>query len=352
MNAVKISIIIPFYNEELLLTRCINSILSSNFSDYEIILINDGSTDCSISVVNFFIENHDNIFLINKLNSGVSDSRNIGISHSKGEYITFIDADDTINDDYLSKLYLNSIINGELFDIVVGGFTYNYSYANKPKVDCFSKDSFHGEIRDLDFIELEKSRVLNTVCNKLIRTTIIKSNKILFDTNLSAGEDTLFVYRCILLSMTISVSPYCGYNYWITGDGLYQRIYPFKMYESYINQLFDIKLQLISKFNFPEEEKTNYLRYLCANNIHSFLGYMTVSLQKKLTFADFIIYCNNLTRFIEEWISYIDFSHLSSKVNYILKKRFFILFLMWKSHSISKFVINRIKKIIIKLISK
>jgi glycosyltransferase involved in cell wall biosynthesis len=239
MNVVKISIIIPFYNEELLLPRCIKSILSSDFSDYEIILINDGSTDNSIAVVENFVENHDNIILINKLNSGVSDSRNAGILHSKGDYITFIDADDTINDDYLSQLYLNSNINGVLFDIVVCGFTYKYSYANKPKIDVSYKNNFQGEIRDLDIIELEKSRVLNTVYNKLIRTTIIKTNNILFDTNLSAGEDTLFVYRCILMSRSISVSPYCGYNYWITGDGLYQRIHPFKMYESYIDQLFD-----------------------------------------------------------------------------------------------------------------
>lgn len=194
--------------------------------------------------------------------------------------------------------------------------------------------------------------MLNTVCNKLIRATIIKSNNILFDTNLSAGEDTLFVYRCILMSRTISVSPYCGYNYWITGDGLYQRIYPFRMYESYIDQLFDIKLQLVSKINFTSEKNDNYLKYLCENKINSFIGYMTVSLQKQMTYADFIIFCNNLTVFIEEWISYIDLSHLSSRVTYILKKRFFILFLMWKTHSISKFVINKIKEIIIKLISK
>ncbi|MGL2995221.1 glycosyltransferase family 2 protein [Flavobacterium sp. TSSA_36] len=351
MNAVKISIIIPFYNEESLLPRCINSILDSSFLDYEIILINDGSTDNSAFVVEKFVNHHDNIFLINKFNTGVSESRNIGITHAKGDYITFVDADDTINDDYLSQLYSKSIVNGELLDIIVCGFTYNYSYANKRKINIFYKDKFEGRISDLDLIRLEESRVLNTVCNKLIRTEIIKSNNIFYDTKLSAGEDTLFIYKCMLSSKTISVFPYCGYNYWITGEGLYQRIHPFKMYESYINQLFTIKLQLLNNLNFSDEKNNNYLSYLCVNKINDYCSYMTVSLQKRMAYKVFVDHCKNFLVFLENCNCNMDYAHLSPKVNFMIKKNFIVLFILWKLESLYNYIKKSVKKLIIKIIS-
>jgi glycosyltransferase involved in cell wall biosynthesis len=298
MKEIDISIIIPFYNEEIYLQRCIESIIASDFSDYEIILINDGSKDNSVLIAEAYAKRFKNIQLINKENSGVSDSRNIGIYHAKGTYITFIDADDTIEKDYLSQLNNHSTTDGCTLDIIVCGFTYNYSYRKKKSIDIHYNEYFQGKISEIKIIDVENARVLNTIYNKLIRTSIIKTNNILFDTDLCAGEDSLFVYKCILHSETISIIPYCGYNYWITGDGLFQKIQPFGMYESFFEQIFNIKVKLINKLIYSSDENELYLKYLITDRINSFQYYMTRSLQKNMSLKDFKKHCKNLQSFI------------------------------------------------------
>ena len=103
-----LSIIIPIYNLELYIEKCLKSILNQDLpvNQYEIIVINDGSTDNSASIVSRLIKNNSNIKLINKTNGGVSSARNVGIQEAKGEYITFLDGDD-----YFVPNILSSILN-------------------------------------------------------------------------------------------------------------------------------------------------------------------------------------------------------------------------------------------------
>jgi glycosyltransferase involved in cell wall biosynthesis len=95
MNQPIISIIIPLYNTEKYIAETIQSVLNQTYINWELIVVNDGSTDNSTSIVTSFIEKDRRISLINKSNSGVSDTRNIGTEHAKGKYIAFLDADDT-----------------------------------------------------------------------------------------------------------------------------------------------------------------------------------------------------------------------------------------------------------------
>ena len=104
MTMYKISIIIPIYNASKYLKRCVDSILRQTRQDFELILVNDGSKDDSGEICQQYAENKSNIKYISKNNGGVSSARNIGIEHSCGEFICFVDADDWLEPNYIEKL--------------------------------------------------------------------------------------------------------------------------------------------------------------------------------------------------------------------------------------------------------
>ncbi len=134
-NNPQISIIVPVYNVKEYLKECLDSLLSQSFKNYEIVLVDDGSTDGSSEMCDSYSE--DSKFkIIHKANGGLSDARNRGISESKGKYITFVDSDDVISGDYLEKLYRAAII--EDADIVQGNYTEEYE--NLGEIDINSKN--------------------------------------------------------------------------------------------------------------------------------------------------------------------------------------------------------------------
>lgn len=112
----KISIIIPVYNVELYLSRCIESVLCQTYKNFELILINDGSTDNSLKICKLYQERDNRIKLIDKCNEGVSSARNEGLNIAQGEYITFVDSDDYIHEKYLEKLLF--VMNEKNCDMV------------------------------------------------------------------------------------------------------------------------------------------------------------------------------------------------------------------------------------------
>ncbi|MCG9533285.1 glycosyltransferase family 2 protein, partial [Providencia rettgeri] len=93
-----VSVIIPVYNTEIYLMKCINSIINQTLKDIEIIIVNDGSTDNSLAIIHSFSD--DRITVINKINGGLSSARNMGIAQAKGEYILHVDSDDWIDENY------------------------------------------------------------------------------------------------------------------------------------------------------------------------------------------------------------------------------------------------------------
>ena len=102
----KLSIIITVYNKEKYISRCIESALNQNIDNYEIIIVNDGSTDNSHNIIKKYVEKYpDKINYINKENGGVSSARNIGLKASKGEFITYIDGDDYANINSYDEVY-------------------------------------------------------------------------------------------------------------------------------------------------------------------------------------------------------------------------------------------------------
>ena len=129
MNRPLISIIIPVYNAESYIRRCLESVLSQTYKEIQVILVNDGSTDDTLSILEEYSRSDSRIQLINKDNSGVSKTRNIGIDISDGEYIGFVDADDYLEPEMYEKLY--NAIKKTAADVACCGYyqdfdTYKY----------------------------------------------------------------------------------------------------------------------------------------------------------------------------------------------------------------------------------
>lgn len=188
-NTPKISVIVPVYNSEKFLDKCIESILKQTLNDLELILINDGSTDKSGVICEKYKKADERVIYIEKENSGVSDSRNLGIDTSIGKYICFIDSDDYIKYNMMENLYRAT--EGE-FDLVISGMYFerinNDDWNN---IIPMYKANNREEIKK-GIPELFKSYLLYNPVGKLYKNNIIKKYNLRFDSSMSFGEDPVF----------------------------------------------------------------------------------------------------------------------------------------------------------------
>ena len=198
-----ISVIVPIYNAENYLDRCISSIVNQTYKNLEIILINDGSIDNSLEICEKWKEKDERIILINKENTGVSDTRNKGLDIATGKYISFVDGDDYIEIDMMEKLIKK--IKNENSKLIICG--YNYILKNNINSEVFE-----------NFKEFNKNEYLKNafkmdqrVWNKLFVRDII--NGLRFEKKISIGEDTLFLYNYLDKIDKISFIREKLYNY-------------------------------------------------------------------------------------------------------------------------------------------
>lgn len=168
---MKLSIIIPVYQAQDTLDRCIESILLQSFTDYEIILVDDGSTDeCPILCDNYTQKDH-RISVIHKQNGGLSDARNAGIRQAKGEYITFIDSDDAIQEETLQPLIDELLIHPDI-DVIEYPVKERIGHPTKEKLLTFYKKSYENNI---DYWLGEQAYNHAYAWNKIFRRTLFKN---------------------------------------------------------------------------------------------------------------------------------------------------------------------------------
>lgn len=180
----KVSIIVPVYNTEKYLEKCLNSLVKQSLDDTEIIIVNDGSIDNSEIIVNKFKQDYPNkIVYLKKENGGLSDARNYGLAYANSEYVGFVDSDDYVELNMFEKLY--TLAKEKNADLVECNFIWEYP--NKTKIDY----GFN-YLNKKDFFLF--GRVM--VCNKLFKTSIIKNNNIVFPKSLNY-EDIEFFYKLI-----------------------------------------------------------------------------------------------------------------------------------------------------------
>lgn len=185
------SVIVPVYNAAVFIERCVNSVLSQDFNDYELILVDDGSLDDSGYMCDKLALRDKRIKVVHQCNGGPSKARNAGIKVCVGKFITFIDSDD-----YVSKEYLSSFLMNDDIDIEIQGFTLTYQ-DGRDDVAIVPSSTFICSISEL-LEETEPNGLVRGPVCKLFKTSIIKEHDINFPNNLRYGEDAIFVKKYLL----------------------------------------------------------------------------------------------------------------------------------------------------------
>ena len=212
----KISVIIPVYNRETTILRCLDSLKSQTFDDYEIIIINDGSTDKSEELINEYSGNFRRFQYISIDNNGVSNARNIGILKSNGKYVTFLDSDDTYQENFLASMY-NQISINDADACFCGHFIVN-SYDEKKKAKIYFKKS------NL-LINYLKNKTTPNTNSWIIRRDILINKRLFFEVGNNLGEDMIFFTSLILVTKNINFVKAYLTNYYIsTEDSLSKKI--------------------------------------------------------------------------------------------------------------------------------
>lgn len=220
-----ISIIVPVYNAEKTLNRCVDSILRQTFQNFELLLINDGSTDKSGIICDEYAKQDSRVRTFHKQNEGVSVARNLGIIKSIGKYITFIDSDDEIVKDYLAILYKNVQENDIVF------FFSKWIYKDNSQLEILL-DNFNSNEQNV--IEKEIALLMDNktghdllgfAWNKMFKLSIIKEHHLEFIENLSISEDEIFTLEYCMYVKQLKVIPFSLYVYYISETGLtYKKI--------------------------------------------------------------------------------------------------------------------------------
>lgn len=234
----KISIIVPIYNAERYLSKCIDHILSQTLSNFEVLLINDGSTDNSAQICENYANKDSRIKIIQKINGGVSSARNVGLRKSNGEWICFVDSDDCIEPNYLESF-------GIIDDSVIDLYAQGYRIIDTDKTDIIKKPCDVGMFNPEEAFEiLESSDILNSPVFKLYKRSIIEKFNISFDENISYGEDHIFSLDYFAHVNKTIIRPYCGYIYIRQHNSLTKKhidikrlIYYMKLYAERYNYL-------------------------------------------------------------------------------------------------------------------
>lgn len=205
-----VSVIIPVYNTAEYLPRCLESILSNTYSNLELICINDGSTDNSLNVLNYYANLDSRIIVINQQNSGVSASRNVGLDHASGEYIAFIDSDDWIHSCYFEQLMQIQAFSNT--DIVICDIESVYNSTEGPESAAALICNKNVEILSMEDV-LRGGFLKHSVVSRIYRKSIISS--IRFDNHLSWGEDTSFNFKVLSdnAGLRIAHFPHSMYYY-------------------------------------------------------------------------------------------------------------------------------------------
>lgn len=211
----EITIIVPIYNAQKYIRKCIDSILKQTYKNFQLILINDGSTDKSLEICKEYKELDNRVKLIDKVNEGVSIARNVGIKNAEGDYIVFIDADD-----YIEKNYLEKLIQNKKYDFVMCSYKECLDGKIK-KIVRHKENEFcnNQEVKNMvSFRDIVNS--LSVPWMKMFKRDIIYTNSILFKENISYGEDTIFVLEYLANCKNAKILSDSLYNYNITEGSL------------------------------------------------------------------------------------------------------------------------------------
>lgn len=318
---VRISIIIPVYNTEPYLRECIESILAQSYEYFEAIFIDDGSLDHSFAIINDYASRDGRIKLYHQNNAGVSAARNLGLKYATGDYIAFIDSDDTISPDYLDCLYQCATQFSS--DIILSGIVYTKN-GNETSRVVLTEESLSLQTEN-NLIHFLKTPLLTSPVSKLYKKQIICDNKIQFDTSISFAEDKDFNLQYFQYIQNAYALSYCGYFYREVENSLSHKKYEYQYRIEHRHWTVKRNMFESLKDRSPKSESylVNQLFYLIYDEM-----------------SDIVCVAQSIEEMMRTWkmaLRYIDFNYLDRYFDLIqqplwmkvtLKMRFFRIIFM------------------------
>lgn len=205
----KVSVIVPCYNLEEVITRCLDSLCNQTYRNIEIIVVDDGSLDNSLGVVSAAAQKDSRIIVVSQDNSGPSAARNRGIEMATGEYLLFVDGDDYVTDTYVEHLAEDA----DNCDMVIGALRYLYTDGSEraePETVFYCDKQ---EYIEKHYINSVAKRTIFGPVNKLYRSSVIKKHAVRFREDLSIREDGMFVLDVLRHAEMIRGVEYAEYYY-------------------------------------------------------------------------------------------------------------------------------------------
>lgn len=327
-----VSVIVPVYNAEKTLHNCIDSILCQTYTEFELILVDDGSTDHSGEFCDCYAEKDNRIIVIHQSNSGVSAARNNGIEISQGEYICFVDSDDRIKNNFLSEMV--NVMQNDKAGMVICGYEVR---TNKCIV---SETLYHNDGVDYctreDVVLLLGHSLFSAPWCKLFRSDIIKDNNLIFPEDISLGEDLIFNILYTNYVLSIVVYNKSLYEYYTDNNNSLLRKYRRNLLDEY-RRINEYVLCYLKEWNVSSESIRDYrdAMYFQYENVL----FNTFSEANTDTFFTKLEYNNEILRSVDFQNIY---SLFSGRVNVVFKfayrmKNFFPIYL----YSLIRKVIKR-----------
>lgn len=261
---VKVSIIVPVYNVEKYLARCLDSLVNQTLKEIEIICVNDGSTDESQQILDQYFDRDERIIIVSKDNSGVSDSRNIGLGNASGDYVAFVDSDDWIDLDAIHSMYREAKENQ--CEIVMCGYVREFETHSKPKafnlgnkVLCEGKElqKLHRQLfgpLDSELGQPQSLDSLGTVWGKLYQRDLIKQigTQFISLNEIGSNEDGLFNMEVMHFAKRVMFINQPYYHYWKENKHSITNKYNPRLQEQF-RCLFGYMKHLIEKYQLDDD---------------------------------------------------------------------------------------------------
>lgn len=308
MSQKKVSVIVPVYNVEKYIKKCVESLINQEYRNFEIILINDGSVDNSGMIIDEMSLRDDQIKVIHQKNQGVSAARNVGISFSKGEYITFVDGDDWVDKDYIS--YFVSLMEKY-------GCPVAMNKNNHTEIQKLSNNNSYLISAESAIKSIYMGDIFVAVWNKMYTKKLLEDNQIIFNSDIWYGEGMLFNIECLQYTDMVAIGEKSVYHQTFNTDSAMRK---FNLQSNFCGiKSLEIQKKLWKKNNKDIEDAWRYHRYCfnrsivdglvrsglvnsnksvykeCVSNIRKDIGLplkMEKSLKKKIVWCGYYVFPN------------------------------------------------------------
>lgn len=318
---IKVSVILPVFNVDKYIKRCLDSLVNQTLKEIEIIIINDGSTDNTKRICEEYAKKYDNIKLINKKNEGVSKARNIALKKVRGEYLAFIDGDDWIDRNAYEIMY--NTAKRDSADVVQCGVRH---ILDNGKIRVFNKNLFNTLYQDNEILRQFLLGKINAIsCDKIYKVSIWKENDIYFPENLSLGEDQITTCQVVYNSKRFIALKDTFYNYYRRSDSCTTSKFSLKNMDMLISMKYIRELLKQWRVDFYIENEY-MLRYIKTITIFIIDKYILDNAKKndnfkKIFIDDFKLNTKNFYK--KEFLSF------KTKLEVFLIRNLFNLYVLW-----------------------